>query len=205
MGTDGSLPQLGRNMGGLVDYVEVLITGKGASATGKPLGNKYFMRTGTKCTDVNTKKSVPRYIYINNVPSGGIPIISNVMGIKIDSFRGLVPGAIGNMSAVNPMALMSALSSGAKPKCEAITRETIDINNRVGTETQFVTIEDAKESFSGLAAAGGYTGIGIGTRNMSTKMPSDPMTQVYFACLSALVIYLIYRFMLLTSSVRVKR
>ena len=56
MGASGSLPQLGRNLDGLVDYVEVLITGKGASATGRPLGNKYFMKTGAKCKDEKTKK-----------------------------------------------------------------------------------------------------------------------------------------------------
>ena len=180
MGTDGSLPQLGRNMGGLVDYVEVLVTGKGASSTGRPLGNKYFLRTGTTCTDIKTNKSVPRYIYINNVPSGGAPLISNVMGIDMNDFRGLVPGAIENIGAVNPMDFMSALSSGAKPKCKAITRETIDVNNRVGRETQFVSLEDAKESFT----------------NISTKIPNNTMTQIYFTSLSAVVVYFLYRIML---------
>ena len=184
MGTDGSLPQLGRNMGGLVDYVEVLITGKGASSTGRPLGNKFFMKTGTKCKDEKTKKDVPRYMYINNVPDGGIPMMPSVMGINMTSFRGLIPGAISNMEALDPMALMKAFTTSSTPACRAVTRETIDVNNRIGTETQFVANVDIKEGLTGMAEAGG-----------APTLPRDATVQLYFAFLGLLVIYMMYRLM----------
>ena len=64
MSNKGSLSQLGKNIDGLIAYVEILVSGKSkASATGKPLGNKFFLKTGAKCTDTLTKQEVDRYIY----------------------------------------------------------------------------------------------------------------------------------------------
>lgn len=43
MSSDGNLAALGRDVNGLISYVELLVSGGGkASATGKPLGNKFF-------------------------------------------------------------------------------------------------------------------------------------------------------------------
>ena len=78
MSGDGSLKQLGKDIDGLVNYVELLVSGKGnASATGQPLGDKFFLKTGGKCTDKSTGQEVDRYIYIDNVPAGNIPFISS--------------------------------------------------------------------------------------------------------------------------------
>ena len=83
----GSLSQLGKNINGLMSYTELLVEGTGkASATGKPLGNKFFLKTGAKCENIsrqdkeNPDEESPdedRYIYINNVPMGNIPFISS--------------------------------------------------------------------------------------------------------------------------------
>jgi len=208
MGKDGSLPQLGRNLDGLVDYVEVLITGKGASATGRPLGNKYFMKTGAKCKDEKTKKDVPRYLYINNVPEGGIPMMPSVMGIEMKSFRGLIPGAITNMEALNPMAIMSAFTTGSTPPCQAITMETIDVNNRTGKETQFVANADIKDlnpcswgsrgtnPITGDRCSEGFTDDIKLPSNIHADMPNSIMAQIYFICLGLLIIYMIYCLMI---------
>ena len=204
MGTSGSLPQLGRNLDGLVDYVEVLITGKGASATGRPLGNKYFMKTGAKCKDEKTKKDVPRYLYINNVPEGGIPMMPSVMGIEMKSFRGLIPGAISNMEALNPMAIMSAFTTGSTPACQAITMETIDTNNRTGSDTQFVANADIKDinpcswgsrgtnPVTGEKCSEGFIDNIQLHPNIQVAMPNDVMAQIYFVCLGLLIIYMMY-------------
>ena len=208
MGTSGSLPQLGRNLDGLVDYVEVLITGKGASVTGRPLGNKYFMKTGAKCKDEKTKKEVPRYLYINNVPEGGIPMMPSVMGIEMKSFRGLIPGAISNMEALNPMAIMSAFTTGSTPPCKAITMETIDINNRTSRETQFVANADIKDlnpcswgsrgtnPITGDRCSEGFTDDIRLQSNSQAAMPNNIMAQIYFVCLGLLIIYMIYCLMI---------
>lgn len=47
-----SLGALANNVDGLLSYVEVLISGTGnASVTGKPLGNKFFLKTTGKCSE----------------------------------------------------------------------------------------------------------------------------------------------------------
>ena len=52
-----SLDALATNVDGLLSYVEVLISGTGnASVTGKPLGNKFFLKTTGKCTETSIQK-----------------------------------------------------------------------------------------------------------------------------------------------------
>ena len=57
MSSKGSLTALGNDINGLIQYVELLVSGNSkASATGKPLGNKFFLQTGAKCVDTTTKQ-----------------------------------------------------------------------------------------------------------------------------------------------------
>jgi hypothetical protein len=210
MSDKGSLSQMGKNIDGLIDYVELLVSGKSkASATGKPLGNKFFLKTGGKCTDKSTEQEVDRYIYINNVPQGNIPFISSGTGVNFSDFKGLIPGTISNLNAFNPMEMFQAFLSGSKPDCQELTMETIDIYNNRSTESHFVTLVDinnmdpcsfqdktnpltgdkCKETFSNLT-------------NMDEqcytcyKIPKDPIAQAYFASLGVLGIYILYRLML---------
>ena len=90
MGDEGSLRQMGKDIDGLIQYVQLLVTGKSnASATGGPLGNKFFLQTGAKCAATNADKElVDRYIYVNNVPNGNIPFISSGMGINFSEAKG---------------------------------------------------------------------------------------------------------------------
>jgi hypothetical protein len=71
MSSNGSISTIAADVGGLINYVEVLVTGNGqASATGGPLGNKFFLKTAATCKDKKSKKIVDRYVYVNNVPDG---------------------------------------------------------------------------------------------------------------------------------------
>jgi len=146
MSDTGSLSALGKDITGLVDYVELLVSGKSnASATGNPLGNKFFLRTGGKCTDISGATQ-DRYIYINNVPSGNIPFISSGMDVNFKDFKGLIPGTMSNLNALNPYAIMGAFLSGAEPDCQQITMETIDVNNIRGSATNYVATVDIKNT-----------------------------------------------------------
>lgn len=158
MSDKGTLKQLGNNIDGLKSYIELLVSGKGkASTTGGPLGNKFFLKTGGKCSAVPkdlptdsatatdaaaTTEEQDRYIYINNVPQGNIPFISSGMGVNFSEFKGLIPGTISNMNAFNPMEIFQAFLSGSKPACQELTMETIDIYNNKSTETHYVTLVD---------------------------------------------------------------
>ena len=53
MSANGSLGTLANDIGGLIGYVELLVAGGGnASKVNGPLGNKFFLETGAKCTDL---------------------------------------------------------------------------------------------------------------------------------------------------------
>ena len=86
MSDKGTIQQMGQNIVGLTNYVELLVSGSSkASATGGPLGNKFFLQTGGKCLDKSVDGSnnqVDRYIYVNNVPQGNIPFISSGLGVN---------------------------------------------------------------------------------------------------------------------------
>lgn len=145
MSSKGSLSQIGKNVDGLVEYVSLLVSGKSkASSTGKPLGNKFFLNTGAKCTDPDTNEETERYVYINNVPMGNIPLISAGAGVNFTEFRGLIPGTLSNLNALNPAGLLRAFTSGASPECQPLTMETIDVENRRSTETQYVALTDVR-------------------------------------------------------------
>jgi hypothetical protein len=214
MSGKGSLSQLGKDIDGLVSYVELLVSGGGkASATGKPLGNKFFLKTGGKCTDKATSQEVDRYIYINNVPAGNIPFISSGAGVNFSEFKGLIPGTISNLNAFNPMEMFQAFLSGSKPDCQELTMETIDIYNNKSTESHFVTLidiqnmdpcifKDKKNPVNGEQCKETFTNLNSEPQCYTCyKIPNDPISQVYFASLGALGLYVLYKIMLKNSMV----
>lgn len=210
MSGEGSLSQLGKDISGLEAYVELLVSGKGkASATGRPLGNKFFLKTGGKCTDVATKEEVDRFIYVNNVPSGNIPFISSGMGMNFKDFRGLIPGTISNLNAFNPMEMFQAFLSGSKPDCQSLTMETVDIYNNRSTETNFVTLvdiqnmdacsfDDKKNPVSGAKCQNAFSTMEPSSPSSSSSSfnsNKDPLTQTYFAILGILSILILHGLM----------
>jgi hypothetical protein len=54
MSDKGSLNQMGKDIDGLISYVNLLVSGNSkASATGGPLGNKFFLKTGAQCAAID--------------------------------------------------------------------------------------------------------------------------------------------------------
>jgi hypothetical protein len=202
----GTLKALGKDIDGLIQYVELLVSGKSkASATGGPLGNKFFLKTGAKCVDNKTNEQVDRYIYVNNIPDGSIPFISNGLGVNFKDFRGLIPGAMGNLSVLNPFNILQAFLSGGTPPCQEITMETVDVNNNKSSETHYVTLVDIGNmnpcSFSDKTNP--KTGVkckeSFSTYNLNESeefpFPNDTFDQLYFAGLGGLGIYILYKLM----------
>jgi hypothetical protein len=194
-----SLGALATNVDGLLSYVEVLISGTGnASVTGKPLGNKFFLKTTGQCSKTTVEKwkkerdedeawekayqdvenklgakeitedqatklknalneqkkkreeernqekeKVERWIYVNNIPDGSIPFISSgADGRGFQSLRGLIPGALGNLGALNPVQLFNGFTAGTYPDCAKITLETVNNDNQKKNETQYIAMID---------------------------------------------------------------
>ena len=131
MSSEGSFSAIGNNIGGLISYVELLVAG-GGNATkdaNGPLGDRFFLKTGGQCTDIQTKNKVDRYIYIDNVPDGTLPFISASLGDqKFDSLKGLVPGILTNVAHIEPTKIFGAFMMGAEPLCMEVKRNVIDEN-----------------------------------------------------------------------------
>ena len=215
-----SLPALGKNIDGLVSYVELLVAGKGkASMTGKPLGNKFFLKTAASCVANDTQDQVDRYIYINNVPVGNIPFISSAAGVNFTTFRGLIPGLMGNLDNLNLGGIFQSAMSGTTPPCQQITMETIDENNNHGSDTHYVatvdiqnmdpcifTLSGKKNPVSGQVCREGFVSSASAAlspapaKENARVIPSspppyelqDPLVRIYFVLLAALMIYFVY-------------
>jgi hypothetical protein len=214
MSTRGSLQTMAKDIDGLIQYVEVLVTGKSnASKTGGPLGNKFFLKTGgkcidkTACSDAKDSSTCPkqdRYIYINNIPEGNIPFISSGMGENFSDFKGLIPGTISNLNVLNPYAIMQSFLSGATPPCQSITLQTVDNNNNQSTETHYLALVDiqnmdpcsfmnrqnpitnkkCKETFENLKKGG--------IENSEIPYPEDVESRIFLFMVGLLGIYIIY-------------
>ena len=206
MSSTGTMKALTSDIDGLINYMSVLVQGKSkASATGGPLGNKFFLQTGAKCKDVISKQQVDRFIYVNNVPEGNIPIVSQGLGVNFSEFKGLIPGTISNLNVLNPYNLLQSFLSGSIPDCQKLTMQTIDVNNNKSSETHYVSLVDIKnmdpcsfpkkinpltnarcrETFENSSGSNSY-------QEEDPSLPEDLLTQLYFLSLGGAVIYILY-------------
>lgn len=224
MSDEGSLSAMGRDINGLIQYVQVLVTGGGASTTGGPLGNKFFLQTGGKCKDIKTGKQVDRFIYINNIPMGNIPFVSSGLDTNFSDFKGLIPGTMSNLNALNPFTIMSSFTSGSVPDCQEITMQVVGPTppnsgpplgpNGVGTQTHFVTTVDIGNMDPCNWGRGATNPVSRKRCNetfqnmtasvtpvdnslpIDISLPDDPIVQLYFACLGFLGLYILHSIMM---------
>lgn len=214
----GSRPdQLANNVAGIMDYVTILTEGGGpASKAGElPLGNRYFLETGGQCKTADGD-IVKRSLYVNNVPDGTIPFLSE-LSIKIDSFKGLVPGILGDLDELNPVHLFSAFAESSTPPCSNINMSVIDSNNVESTGSGFVldsevkritpcafangqnplTKESCKESFINANKKLNKKKTTISSKAEKTNpiyiLNDKPLANVYTALVSGLMVYIIYK------------
>ena len=145
----------------------------------RPLGDRIFVKTPAKCKPVkyvkNPKaredkeylKNLPsinpetyevtdqaqqadRYVFIDHIPTGYIPGLGNA-----PTFRGLVPGVVGNIFQLNPLGVVKAMTSPAYPPCVNLEIETIKFDESEGgdwttgqtkhkrnLENHFVNVQD---------------------------------------------------------------
>lgn len=205
LSTRGTLSQAAKNVAGLISYTEVLVTGStNANKSGGPLGNKFFLNTGGKCKDTVSGNSVDRYIYINNVPTGNIPFISDQGIGNFKDMRGLIPGAMTNLNSLNPFKIMGAFFTGTNPDCQEISMEVIDNNNNKSTESKYVATADIKQldpcifdnkrnPVSNKGCTESYDN--YDTSDGECKLPNDPIVHIYFASIGALLLYIIHKYM----------
>lgn len=212
----GDLDALARDFGGIIGYAEVLVTGRGrATKLDKPMGNKYFLKTKALCID-KSKKKVPRSIYVNNVPEGNIPFISSMMDADFSDLRGLIPGIMSNLNALNPEYIYDSFKLATEPLCTNIKMQTIDINNNIGYESHNVldldleymdpcifideddptSTENRVNPITNMKCRESFQNINIDKSNVAFNahvMPSNIDVQIYYISLSILFLYMILK------------
>jgi hypothetical protein len=160
MSERGRLDRLVVNAKAMKAYVDLLVTGQSrASKHGqfRILGSQFFTPTNTKCIDADSGREVDRSLYISNKASGFMPGVSDVTGVNLSMFRGLVPGMIQNMDALNPVKIFRAFTQSAKPKCAKVslpidhgTGPRVDVKIQPKSFTQ--TLAGASDGASGVDA-----------------------------------------------------
>jgi len=203
MSSHGSISTLTKNITGLIGYVNVLAVGGGrAQKTSGPLGDRFFLKTGAKCKNIANGELVHRSIYVDNIPDGSIPFITEALGgLKLTTFEGLVPGVMSNLARIHPMQIFQSFMTGSTPDCKAITLNTVDKKDNFtsSTETAFLTLDDIKmvESFETLnenndADDDSDDAIKNKIKNYS-KMPHDIYIKIYYSALGLLGLYILMR------------
>jgi len=205
MSSKGDLNTLGKDVTGIMEYINVLTSGTSkASTTGKPLGNKYFLNTGGTCMTSDTNKEVSRYIYINNVPTGNIPFLSSVIGNT--TAKGLFPGMVSNLNVLNPFDLVNAFNVDITPPCMPITLQTINNDNVVKSERNYIATMDIQNMDSCIFSnkinpvtkrkcVESFVSNTQALEPAPIMIPDDPLVQLYYVGLSALGVYILYRLM----------
>jgi hypothetical protein len=124
--------------------------------------------------------------------------------VNFSEFKGLIPGAMGNLNVLNPFAIMRSFLAGSTPPCQEITMQTIDINNNKSSESHYVTLADIQNMDPCIFPNGKNPVTGDNCRetfktgvsaNASPVMSDDPIDQIYFASLAGVGIYILYRIM----------
>jgi hypothetical protein len=199
----GNFTALGNDIAGIISYSGLLIEGGGKARKGGPLGNRFFVKTGTKCQP--SKKvggkwkptgdgKADRYLWLDNTTKGKIPFISGK-----SPFKGLVPGMMENMAALNPMSIMAGMVEGSTPPCTEITRRTGPWNKRgkMKTETHYVAIKD-QEGFENMEAFENmkqFLNQKPSRTNYKFNIADKPLANLYNAGFGILMIYLVFQLM----------
>jgi len=131
MSSSGDVNTLTNDIGGLINYIQVLTEGSGnAIRTTNPLGNRYFFKTGSKCKDVKTNEEKERYLYIDNIPKG--------------NEKGLLPGLVQSIVRIKPEKLFDIFSTTPDNRCAAVSLQTVDKDTNKSSDTRYLNIADIK-------------------------------------------------------------
>tara|TARA_A100001011_G_scaffold19828_1_gene20161 strand:- start:3489 stop:4196 length:708 start_codon:yes stop_codon:yes gene_type:complete len=153
MSESGNFSALANNVSGTINYVNLLISGRGAARRGsEPLGARFFIKTGGKCKPAIKKKDkdgypiyeeikqgeeVDRFFYVDNVPKGKFFGSKNL---------GIIPGMMENVEKMNPLDIISAFTQNPVPFCKKISRKTTN----KGAQHLHVAYSDLPEGFKNM-------------------------------------------------------
>jgi hypothetical protein len=199
----GTYTALGKDVHAFVDYINVLVSGdSGAQKVDGPLGNKYFLPTSTKCKDTASGTTQVRSVYIDNVPTGSLPLFTGTMGSTVTQYKGLVPGVMEGVASLDPGDMMSSMLN-KDTSCSKVKLKVVDVGMEGWTSTYVLNSEIPDiyscNFFDGVNPATGATcPESFSTRNrewngQNKQIPDDPFVRVYFLAIGLFAAYIVYR------------
>jgi hypothetical protein len=203
MSDAGNLPTIERDINGLISYVKLLVDGPSPASKAPnngPLGNRFFVKTSAKCnaTIAGIPTEVDRYIYIDNIPKGGI---GAAPGANLPEFRGLIPGMMSGLDVLNPSRIAESISNSTSPECISVTLDVLDISsNTTSSATNFVALADAQYidpcSFTACVnpATGGTCKQGFTTRSelLFSEIETDHISQAFIFSFGLVGIFILH-------------
>ena len=198
MKTDGGLDTLATDFVGLINYGELLVMGTGNvnkkmkfEGRNEPLEIEFLLhfenvilliwmvniltQTNAVLEDQEKPKiKVDRAVFIDHIPTGYIPGLGNM-----STFRGLVPGMLGNLLELNPVSLLKAFTAEATPPCLRTKMETViykkNNNRNRKHERKYKEFWVAKDDLASLNPCS-FKNAKIDGKNFNNKNPITNQT-----------------------------
>ena len=199
MSDEGSWSAIGRDLKGLLAYIQLLTAGGGPAQVdpSEPLGDRFTVKTIGKCKSGG--ESVDRSIFVNNIPDGSIPFIEGTEGTLP---KGLIPGVMNNLSQMNPASIFGAFKEDTEPPCSEVNLLLKDNDGHYEKKAYIANSEIKKISPCVFASSvNPKTGQGCGEsfanrrkRDIS-EMPEDPLIKTYYTSIGLLMLYILVKLM----------
>lgn len=116
------------------------------------LENDSILNKDNEWDGTGTRIKRKRYVYVDNLPTGQIPGLGALHGM-----RGLIPSMIENLGHFNPAKLIESVSAPAIPGCVKINMETVKFNgngdqpdswhHEYNRDTHFVAVSDVADIY----------------------------------------------------------
>jgi hypothetical protein len=130
---DPSVGAIIDSVAGINTYIDVIAFGGPTffdQANPQPMGIRYFMNTGTRCSNGATMSQ-----YVDNVTKGdalGASVQTAMASAGLPGLRGLAPGMVENaINALDPRPIISAVTGTGYPVCQQVMCPVGDIQGRV--------------------------------------------------------------------------
>ena len=143
----GSFDDIQAALAGMSYYVDTIGFGSKSAISNTlgspdqtPIGLRYFMKTGMKCSN-----GQDMYDYINSIPQGDAlgPRIGNAIQETLGvGLKGLGPGMVeDSKTALNPMPILSAVIGEAYPRCKKVRYPVGDQSGKLQSDSGDIWVE----------------------------------------------------------------
>ena len=152
MSDAGTFGALTNNVAGIINYTNLLISGRGPAKRGSaPLGSRFFIKTGGKCKPAIKKRGKDGYPEYRERKKDKklIDMYILIMFQKVNILEEIICivfGMIENVEKMNPLDIISVFTQNPVPYCKKISKPTTN----KGNQSFHVAYSDLPEGFKNM-------------------------------------------------------